>query len=747
MLHGRDHELAAHRRAPGGRPCRAQRRARDHGRAGHRQDRPPRRGRAPRGRPAACCARAATSPSASCRSPACTRCSRRCSTCASASRRCRRARSAPRWRSSRPRRTTRSPSPPPCCRSSASPPRTSSCSRSSTTCSGSTPARCARSSSPRAASAPRASGSCSPRALDEDVLPGAHRAAADRARPARRRGRARDRARAGRRPDRRGVADELVRTAGGNPLALSELPRRWRGDPARRRAEPLALRLPPGSRRRARVPPPLRGPRRGRAPRAHRRRRVRVRPGRDRCSRRSSASGLGLPELEAGEAAGPAAARGAARSRFRHPLLRSLAYHAATSGARLAAHRALAEVVTDPSLRAWHLSSAGARARRGGRGRARRGGAHRARARDALGRRRGRRPRAAELSTDDERARRAARSPPRPTSPSSAAPTRRSRASTRPSALPEASARERAAHPARPRRDAQRRAAVRPRARWSTRPRTAPQEDPVRAAAPAHRGRRRRHDLRRLRRRRSRRRSAPRSSPTAGDDGDLVMFGAAARALGLVPLGRVDARPSRCSRPRCRCCSRATRCPRASEMITFAAHAARLDRALRRSPSRSSTGRSTPRARRARSAACRSRSSTRAMINDRRGRWAPALADAGEALRLARETAQPPQIAVALTLLASLEAARGQDAEARAHAEEALAIVAEHGRRRPAADLRRGRARVHGAGRRAARRGDRRTSCAPTSCGASSAAASPRSCSTTPTSSRRCCARAARTRR
>jgi DNA-binding CsgD family transcriptional regulator len=67
------------------------------------------------------------------------------------------------------------------------------------------------------------------------------------------------------------------------------------------------------------------------------------------------------------------------------------------------------------------------------------------------------------------------------------------------------------------------------------------------------------------------------------------------------------------------------------------------------------------------------------MINDRRGRWAPALADAGEALRLARETAQPPQIAVALTLLASLEAARGQDAEARDHADEALGIVAEMG--------------------------------------------------------------------
>lgn len=66
----------------------------------------------------------------------------------------------------------------------------------------------------------------------------------------------------------------------------------------------------------------------------------------------------------------------------------------------------------------------------------------------------------------------------------------------------------------------------------------------------------------------------------------------------------------------------------------------------------------------------------RSMIHDRLGRWAPAIADAGEALRLARETAQIPQTAVALTLLASLEAARGQDSEARDHADEALSLVA-----------------------------------------------------------------------
>jgi hypothetical protein len=48
--------------------------------------------------------------------------------------------------------------------------------------------------------------------------------------------------------------------------------------------------------------------------------------------------GLGIDQLEAGEAAGLLKLdRGEVG--FRHPLLRSLAYHASTSGSRMAAHR------------------------------------------------------------------------------------------------------------------------------------------------------------------------------------------------------------------------------------------------------------------------------------------------------------------------------------------------------------------------------------------------------------------------
>ena len=76
-----------------------------------------------------------------------------------------------------------------------------------------------------------------------------------------------------------------------------------------------------------------------------------------------AAEGLGITA----DAAAPAEAADliefGARVRFRHPLVRSAAYRAATSTDRREAHRALADATdpdTDPDRRAWHRAHAAA---------------------------------------------------------------------------------------------------------------------------------------------------------------------------------------------------------------------------------------------------------------------------------------------------------------------------------------------------------------------------------------------------
>jgi DNA-binding CsgD family transcriptional regulator len=68
--------------------------------------------------------------------------------------------------------------------------------------------------------------------------------------------------------------------------------------------------------------------------------------------------GLSIAELEAAEASGIIQLEGD-RLSFRHPLMRSAAYHDAPRGDRRAAHRALADTLPESSpARAWHLGRA-----------------------------------------------------------------------------------------------------------------------------------------------------------------------------------------------------------------------------------------------------------------------------------------------------------------------------------------------------------------------------------------------------
>ncbi|MFB6892918.1 AAA family ATPase [Kitasatospora sp. NPDC056327] len=153
------------------------------------------------------------------------------------------------------------------------------------------------------------------------------------------------------------VRNRIVAETRGNPLALLELPRgltpaELAGGFGRPDARPLAGRieqsflrrigdLPPGTRRLLLV--------------------AAAEPIGDVALLTEAAALLGIEE----HAASPAEAAGlitiGTGVRFRHPVVRSAAYRAATAEARRQAHRALADAtdpVTDPDRRAWHLANA-----------------------------------------------------------------------------------------------------------------------------------------------------------------------------------------------------------------------------------------------------------------------------------------------------------------------------------------------------------------------------------------------------
>jgi DNA-binding CsgD family transcriptional regulator len=153
------------------------------------------------------------------------------------------------------------------------------------------------------------------------------------------------------------VRDQILAETAGNPLALLELPRglspaQLAGGFGLVGAQPVPARIEQGFRRRLEALP------------ADTRSLMLV----------AAAEPVGDPGLvwrAAGRLAIPATAAGAARAdglleigtrvRFRHPLVRSAVYSAASLEERRAAHRALAEVTDadrDPDRRAWHLAAA-----------------------------------------------------------------------------------------------------------------------------------------------------------------------------------------------------------------------------------------------------------------------------------------------------------------------------------------------------------------------------------------------------
>ena len=154
------------------------------------------------------------------------------------------------------------------------------------------------------------------------------------------------------------VRDRIVAETRGNPLALLELPRgltpaELAGGFGLPDALPLSGRIEESFRRR------LDGAARPRRGGCCWSRRPSRSASRCCCGARPSGSGIGA------EAAAPAATAGllefGARVRFRHPLVRSAVYRAASPSERQSVHGALAEATdpeVDPDRRAWHRAQA-----------------------------------------------------------------------------------------------------------------------------------------------------------------------------------------------------------------------------------------------------------------------------------------------------------------------------------------------------------------------------------------------------
>jgi DNA-binding CsgD family transcriptional regulator len=153
------------------------------------------------------------------------------------------------------------------------------------------------------------------------------------------------------------VYDRVVAEAGGNPLALVELPRavtpaELAGGFALPDAMPLSGRIEESFRRRLEVLP------------ADTRRLLQLaaaEPVGDPVLMWRAAERLGIGTEGATQAAEAGLVEFGARVRFRHPLVRSAAYRSASIQERQEVHRALAEATDpelDPDRRAWHWAQA-----------------------------------------------------------------------------------------------------------------------------------------------------------------------------------------------------------------------------------------------------------------------------------------------------------------------------------------------------------------------------------------------------